>query len=145
MVLTGTPFPMSFVVAMRETFLSFRAPRTRGVACRRRKLVKEGAKTLRRTLAVLVALTATPLFAWTGCGLTFDLPQRWTAAVIDRDAKQCEIGLRPAGWERMRARSRWPENEYAIRLKRYFRATLDTATEDLEFERSEERRVGKGC
>jgi len=97
---------------------------------------------MRHVLPILLLLTATPLFAWTGCGLTFDLPQRWTAAVIDRDAEQCEVGLRPAGWEGMRARSRWPENEYAIRLKRYFGATLDTATEDLEFEHDDHGRWG---
>jgi len=87
-------------------------------------------------------LTATRLFAWTGCGLTFDLPPRWSAAVIDRNAEQCEIGLRPAGWKAMRSRSRWPEDEYAIHLERYFGATLDTATDDLDFQTDNHGRWG---
>jgi hypothetical protein len=97
---------------------------------------------MRRLLPILLVLTATPVFAWTGCGLTFDLPHRWTAAVIDRDAEQCEVGLRPVGWEAMVARSRWPEDEYAIRLTRYSRMTLKQAAAEVGFESDDQGRWG---
>ena len=81
------------------------------------------------------------LAAWTGCGLTFNVPRGWHAAVVDDTPTQCEIGLEPPGWERMRKKSRWPEEELAISVRRY-RMTFEQALDDIGFERDDQGRWG---
>jgi hypothetical protein len=92
-------------------------------------------------IALLLLMLSAPLRAEVACGLTFDLPREWVAAVLTTDSTRCEIGLRPRAWPAIVRESRFPDDEYALYLSE-FKASWKDAAFELGFVRDRQKRWG---
>jgi hypothetical protein len=110
-------------------------------------------------------LLATILLAgWTGsahaetfrskeCGATFMIPSTWTAEVqspddtrgADNDTLSCSIALRPRGWSKKVARSRWGTPDPPLTLLVFKPSTsYEQALEEIGFDEGDEAGRGFG-
>jgi hypothetical protein len=110
---------------------------------------------IRRTFLVLacfVAVTAsaaTRLVAFPSCGVTFTMPESWSAQLspakqID-DSMQCDIALRPGGWSQRAKRSRWGAPDPPLHLAVFKPDTsYDEALDQMGFETDGDANHGFG-
>lgn len=92
---------------------------------------------------LLILLLATSALAWSGCGVTFDVPDGWKTEQEGKPAKgTCTIGISPKGRKQMVARSRWDDDKLAVHVI-VFRGTLAAAAKKLDFEKNEAGQWGK--
>jgi hypothetical protein len=59
---------------------------------------------------LLILLLATSALAWSGCGVTFDVPEGWRIAPDGKTKDPCAIGISPKGWTQAVAKSRWADS-----------------------------------
>jgi hypothetical protein len=86
---------------------------------------------------LLIRLLATSAFAWSGCGVTFEVPEGWKIEQEGKPAKgTCAIGISPKGWKQAVAKSRWDDDEFAVHVK-VLRGTLAATATRLGFEKNE--------
>jgi hypothetical protein len=85
---------------------------------------------------LLILLLATSAVAWSGCGVTFDVPEGWQ---IERDGKTkdpCTIGISPRGWKQTVASSRYDDDKVAVHVK-VLHGKLAATARKLGFEKNE--------
>jgi len=90
---------------------------------------------------LLILLMATSAVAWSGCGVTFDVPEGW---MTERDGKTkdpCAIGISPKGWKQTVASSRFDDDEVAVHVK-ILHGKLAATARKLEFEKNKDGNWG---
>jgi hypothetical protein len=80
------------------------------------------------------------------CGVRFELPRGWTAVVEpveadDREAEQCDIGIRPPHYAKQLAETQWDAEDPPMTLT-VFKVPFDEALTNAGFEKQEERGLG---
>jgi hypothetical protein len=82
-----------------------------------------------RTISCLfIGLLAFTDRATTRCGVHFQAPDGWTVTRrIDKELKDCSVGLKPADWDAQRRRSEIQTTEYALYLTVSRRSMDDVA------------------
>src|SRR5258706_123960 len=90
---------------------------------------------------LLSLLLATSAVAWSGCGVTFDVPEGWK---IERDGKTkdpCTIGISPKGWKQIVAKSRYDDDKVAVHVE-ILHGKLAATARKLEFEKNKDGNWG---
>ncbi|HXA18649.1 MAG TPA: hypothetical protein VN380_16765 [Thermoanaerobaculia bacterium] len=85
---------------------------------------------------LLIFLMATSAVAWSGCGVTFDVPEGWKTEPDGKTKDQCTIGISPRGWKQTVARSRYDDDKVAVHVK-VLHGKLAATARKLEFEKNE--------
>lgn len=94
-------------------------------------------------IALLLSSSLGPARHVSGCGLTFAVPSSWEITRKQATGNRCVLGIRPANWKKLIARSRWHEEANAINIT-VFRTSFDRALPLMEFERDHAGNLGIG-
>ena len=90
---------------------------------------------------LLILLMATSAAAWSGCGVTFDVPEGWKTEPDGKTKDPCTIGISPKRWKQAVARSRYDDDKVAIHVKVLHGKLAETARK-LEFEKNKDGNWG---
>lgn len=90
---------------------------------------------------LLILLTATSAAAWSGCGVTFDVPDGWQIEPDGKTNDPCTIGISPKGWKQLVARSRYDDDKVALHVK-VLHGELAATARKLEFEKNKDGNWG---
>jgi hypothetical protein len=85
---------------------------------------------------LLIFLVATSAAAWSGCGVTFDVPEGWRVEADGKSKEPCTIGISPKGWKQTVARSRYNDDKVAVHVK-ILHGKLAATARKLGFEKNE--------
>jgi hypothetical protein len=85
------------------------------------------------TILLLFSI-ATSAVAWSGCGVTFTVPEGWNIERVPKET--CAIGISPKGWKRAVAKSRYDDDNVAIHLI-VLHGRFAAAAKKLDFEKNE--------
>ncbi|HXH38089.1 MAG TPA: hypothetical protein VNN08_05650 [Thermoanaerobaculia bacterium] len=91
---------------------------------------------------LLTLLIAASGVAWSGCGVTFNVPEGWRIEPAGKPAKgTCAIGVSPKGWKRSVANSRWDDDAFAVHVT-VLHGTFAAAAKKFAFEKDEKGEWG---
>lgn len=85
---------------------------------------------------LLIFSMATSAVAWSGCGVTFNVPEGWKTEPEGKSKDKCAIGISPKGWKQAVAKSRYDDDKFAVHVT-VLHGTLVATAEKLGFEKNE--------
>src|SRR5437763_15637231 len=89
---------------------------------------------------LLSLLLATSAVAWSGCVVTFDVPDGWITEP-GKTKDPCTIGISPKGWKQIVAKSRFDDDKVAVHVK-VLHGKLAATARKLEFEKNKDGNWG---
>src|ERR1039457_1921618 len=84
---------------------------------------------------------ATSGFAWSGCGVTFTVPEGWIIEPEGKSKETCAIGVSPVEWKQAVAKSRFDDDKVAVHVT-VLHGTLVASARKLGFEKTKDGNWG---
>ena len=91
---------------------------------------------MRNAIFAAIATVAMSPVAAAECGIHFRVPSGWVAHTDSSKPHTCVIGVSPRNWADLMEKSRWPEEDEAIRIV-VINGDFDEAVEAADFVRGE--------